>query len=196
MTRAPYRTDAMRHGLTRRDLFARFGAVALGMATAGCAPRALGRALYPESIALDDDTILRMLVAVVAVVIPEPDAALPVARRFADPALRFADFRGPLAADLMRRAAQRAGTDRFDRLPVAQRRAIVQDGLDGGAVSARLYGGAVFLARIVFFCGLWNERGACDYIGYRGAFTGDADLSWPEPERFLPAPTTADGNPA
>jgi len=185
--------------LTRRSALIRLGAITLGLTAVGCAPHTLvGRALYPESVALDADTVLRMLVAFAAVVLPEPDAAVPVVRRFADPSLRFTDYRAPLVADLMRRAQARNGTDRFDRLGEADRVAIVQDGLDGGAVCARLYGGAVFLTRIVYYCGLWNERGACAVIDYPGAyvFAGYEAVTWPHPERFLPAATTADGNPA
>jgi len=186
-------------GITRRTALGRLGAIALGVTATGCAPQTiLGRALYPEAVALDPDVVTRMLTAFVAVVIPEPATAGPIVRRFADPALRFADYRAALAADLMRHAQQRADTDRFDRLTVTDRLEIVQEGLDGGAVSARLYGGAVFLSRIVYFCGLWNERGACDFIGYQGAYTfaGYEALTWPEPDRFLPAAITADGNPA
>jgi len=186
-------------GISRRAAVGRLGAIALGVTATGCAPQLIvGRALYPESISLDPDTVTRMLAAFVAVVIPEPAAAGAVVHRFADPVLRFTDYRSALAADLMRRAQQCADTDRFDRLPAAQRAAIVQEGLDGGAVSAKLYGGAVFLARIVFYCGLWNERGACDFIGFEGAyaFSGYEAVTWPEPERFLPVAITADGNPA
>jgi len=186
-------------GISRRAALGRLGAIALGVTATGCAPKSiLGRALYPEAVALDPDAVTRMLTAFVAVVIPEPATAGPIVRRFADPALRFADYRAALAADLMRHAQQRADTDRFDRLTVTQRLEIVQEGLDGGAVSARLYGGAVFLSRIVYFCGLWNEQGACEFIGYPGAYTfaGYEALTWPEPDRFLPAAITADGNPA
>jgi len=193
------RSGSAPDGISRRAALARLGAIACGVAAAGCAPATIvGRALYPESVALDGDTVTRMLAGLVAVVIPEPAAAPAIVRRLADPVLRFADYRSALAADLMRRSLQRSGTDRFDRLSVAQRRVIVQDGIDGGAVSARLYVRVVFLARIVFFCGLWNERGACDFIGYEGAFVypGAEALTWPEPERFLPAAITADGNPA
>jgi len=183
--------------ISRREALTRLSAIALGIAAAGCAPAAIaGRALYPEAAALDDDAIARGLTAFVATVIPEPGVADAVARRFADPFLRFAPHRGEFVADLMRRADLLARTDRFDRLSADQRRTIVQAGLDGGAVTGRLYGGAVFLAQIVYYSGLWNERGDCAFIGYDGGFTGGSPVSYDDPEPFLPEAITADGNPA
>ena len=192
------RSVVMKAGMSRRAALVRLGVMTAGVAAAGCAPAAMaGRALYPEAVALDEDTVQRVLTAFAAVVIPEPDAAGAVVRCFAVPELRFAEFRDEFTADLMRRADQLARTDRFDRLPAEQRRAIVQSGIDGGTVSRRLYA-AVFLTQVVYYSGIWNEQGACPFIGYAGAyaFTGYDALTWPDPGRFFPVSLTTDGNPA
>ena len=185
-------------GMSRRVALERLGLITMGIAAAGCAPAAMAtRALYPEAVALDEDTVQRVLIAFVAVVIPEPEAAPAVVRCFADPALRFAPFRDEFTADLMRRSDRVAHTDRFDRLSAEQRRAIVQSGIDGGTVSRRLYA-AVFLTQVVYYSGIWNDEGSCPFIGYGGAyvFAGYGAITWPDPERFFPVSLTADGNPA
>ena len=185
-------------GMSRRAALAHLGLITMGAAAAGCAPAVMAtRALYPEAVALDEDTVQRVLIAFVAVVIPEPEAEPAVVRCFADPALRFAPFRDEFTADLMRRADRVAHTDRFDRLPAEQRCAIVQSGIDGGNVSRRLYA-AVFLTQVVYYSGIWNDEGACPSIGYHGAyvFQGYSAITHPDPASFLPVALTRDGNPA
>lgn len=191
------RSAVVTTGMSRRTALAHLGAITMGAAAVGCTPASLAtRALYPEAVALDEDTVQRVLTAFVAVVIPEPEAAAAVVRCFADPALRFAPFRDEFTADLMRRADRVAHTDRFDRLPAGQRRAIVQSGIDGGTVSRRLYA-AVFLTQVVYYSGIWNDDGACPFIGYGGAyvFAGYGAITWPDAEQFFPVSLTADGNP-
>ena len=185
-------------GISRRAALERLGIITMGIAAGACAPATMAtRALYPEAVALDEDTVQRVLIAFAAVVIPEPEAAAAVVRCFADPALRFAPFRDEFTADLMRRADRVAGTDRFDRLGAEQRRAIVQSGIDGGKVSRKLYA-AVFLTQAVYYSGIWNEDGSCPFIGYGGAyvFAGYSALTYPDPQRFFPVSLTTDGNPA
>lgn len=183
--------------MTRREALQRCGAALAAVAVSGCAPTFLARALYPEADALDSATIDRALVAFISTVIPGAENPVAIVRLFADPALRIAPYRAVLVADLTRRARALHARD-FEHLTEAQRTQVVRDGLEGGAVAGKLYTGAVFLAQVVFFSGLWHPRGECPLIGFEGAYRyqGPEALTYPDPENFLAAAITADGNPA
>jgi hypothetical protein len=183
--------------ITRREALRRGGAALLGMAATACAPSFLARSLYPESAVLDESTIDATLRSFVLTVLPGVEDAGAVARTFADPTLRFAPFRAALVADLTRRAIAR-GACGFARLDAAARQDVIREGLEGGAVAGRLYNGGVFLAQVAYFGGLWNEISACPAIGFEGpyVFRGVEAYTWPDPDRFLPASRTRDGNPS
>ena len=183
---------------SRREAIHRLGAMVLGLAAAGCTPNFLVHSLYPEAPGLDEATVARTLEAFIATVLPDADEPGRVAKLFVDPALRFAPYCPVLVADLHRRARESSGKARFDLLPGAERVDIVRRALAEGGSAARLYTGGIFLAQVAYYGGLWHERGACPSIGFEGpyVFAGFAALTYPEPERFLPAATTLDGNPA
>ena len=185
--------------VSRRAMLGRLGVVVLGAAAAtGCAPTFVINALYPEAGQLDDTTVARTLRAFVETVLP--DAAEPelVARLFAEPALKFADYRRAFVADLRRRSLELNGTEQYEVLAPGERRDVVKAGLDSGAISGRLYNGAVFLTQVVFYGGLWHPQGACPCIGFMGpyVFQGYAALTYPDPDTYLPGCLTSDGNPA
>jgi hypothetical protein len=187
-------------GMSRRAALGRLGAIGLGLAAAGCAsaPQALTGALYPDGVVLDEASVQGTLAAFVEAVIRDGEAAPAVTRLLADPALKFAPFRRGFAADLRRRASDLAGDERFERLPLEDRTRLIRAGLDDRGIRARLYNGAVFLTQIAYFAGLWHPRGECPAISFEGAYVyrGDAAVTWPHPEAYLPVALTADGNPS
>ena len=182
--------------VTRREMLARGGTALLGLAATACTPAVLTRALYPESAHLDPAAIDANLAALVTTVVPGAEEPARMARLFADPALKLAPFRGALVAELDRRAHAR-GECSFAHLSLDDRTAVLQDALASGGIAAKLANGAVFLVQAVYFSGLWNADGACPMIGFEGPyqFRGFEALTYPDPDTFLPAATTRDGNP-
>lgn len=185
--------------LSRRAALTRMGAALLGAAAAtGCAPTFVGRMLYPEADKLDDATVDRVLKDFVTAVLPGFEQPERIASLFADETLRFAPFRRAFAADLQRRAQRLVPAPSFDRLTSAQRLRVIEEGLESRGPSARLFHGAVLLVQVAWVAGLWNDHGACPAIGFDGAhqFRGYDEQRHPDCDAFLPAATTADGNPA
>jgi hypothetical protein len=184
-------------GISRRETLRRIGAAMLTMAATGCGRTFVARALYPEADALSGPEVDRVLQAFALTVVPGAEDPAAIARAFADPTLKLAPYRRVLVAELNRHAqGQRAAS--FDRLDETQRTALVQAGLASGGISGRVLNGAVFLAQVVYYGGLWNSASACPRIGFDGPYVdaGPASLSYPDAASYLPASLTTDGNPA
>lgn len=182
-------TGRTEQSLTRRQVLAVLagaGTIALG----GCAPLARFAVPRPRISELD-----RVLQSFVATVVPGSGDSPDLIRAFADPFYSFAEWRPWLGADLCRRAS-RCGQPSFDLLPPSQRTGIIAAGLTGDPVTQRVYTGAVFLAQISAYIPLYDERGPSPLLKYDGPhrFRGLAAVTYPNPERFLAASLTCDGN--
>ncbi len=181
--------------IARREALRRLGLVAAGLASA-CAPLRIVLHDYPAAFDGEEPS-QRVLRAFVLTVIPEADAHDPnLLRAFHDPALRFAPFRGFFVSDLCQRSAARTGVAAFERLNQAERLAVVQDGLAADATTQRLYNGAILVAQASYYGGIYDDKRGCALIDFEGAyqFRGLAAVTYPDPERFLSWPVTADGN--
>jgi len=182
-------------GLTRRDVLRRLGVLTAGLASA-CTPLRIVLHDYPS--AFDErDPAERVLRAFVLTVIPEAEVSDPnLARAFGDPDLHYAPYRGFFISDLCRRAEARTGEAAFERLSLAQRTAVVQDGLRADSTTARLYTGAILVAQASYYAGIYDDQRGCALIDFDGAyqFRGIEAITYPDPERFLSRPATPDGN--
>ncbi len=188
---------ATRSTVTRREVLKTIGAVVAGLGAAACAPLRVAFDQYPEAFRRDADRLERALRAFVTAVIPGASERDPnLTRAFSDRFYRFARFRHFFASDLCTRASMRYGTECFERLTRAERTRVIQDGLAAGGVTGRLYSGAVFLAQITYYAGVYDPERGCELIDFDGCFRGRDELSYPEPRRFLAASLTVDGNPA
>jgi hypothetical protein len=185
-------------GLTRRQAVGRIGAALGGLVAAACTPLRIALQAYPEEFAADDALVERTLRAFVLTVVPGAPDDDNVTRVFAAPFHPFGPHRGYFASDLCRRAAERTGRARFDRLPPAERIAVVQAGLDADPLTRRLYGGAILLAQIAVYGGIHDDKRGSPLIAFEGSrpFRGFDELTYPDPHRFLAPALTADGNPA
>jgi len=181
----------------RRAALGRLAAILVGAGTMGCTRAAILRAMYPEVGRLDEDGISRILTAFVATVVPESKAPERVERLFEDPSLPMAEFHQVLAADLSRRTRARAGHGSFDRLMLAERTAVIADGLAAGGTAGRLYNGGVLFTQVMVYAGLCSDDGSCSLIDFEGPFRfrGYAAQTYPDPEHFLARAVTSDGNP-
>jgi len=183
--------------ISRRQLLHQVGVIAAGLAAACTPVRVLVNA-YPEMF--DDDPALvdRVLGAFATTVIPGAPADDPeLTGAFTDADYPFAPFAAFFAADLDRRARARFGSS-FERLRPAARAAIVTEGLEADATSRRLYSGAIALAQIAFYAGIYDARKGCPLIGFEGGYHWHplAEITHPDPTRFLAEALTPDGNPA
>jgi hypothetical protein len=181
----------------RRAALQRLGAVALGLCTAGCSRAFVLRTIYPEAGELDPSAMDALLAAFVTTIVPEVDTPDRVVRLMHDPALPFAPFSGALAVDLARRTRTHVGHAAFDQLDLERRTAIVAAGLEGGGIPGRIYNGAALFTQAAVYGGLASADGSCAITGFDGRFRfrGFAEQTYPDPETFLPAPVSADGNP-
>jgi hypothetical protein len=183
--------------LSRRDALRHGGVLIAGLAAA-CTPLRIVLHDYPRRFETDEALRERVLRAFALTVIPEADRDAPdLTRAFGDPSYPFAAYRAFFASDLSRRGADRFGEPAFDRLTQAQRTAVIEDGLRGDATTRKLYTGAIYLLQISYYAGIYDALGGCPLIGFDGAYRyrGAAAITYPDPERFLGASRTVDGNP-
>ena len=181
--------------LTRRQLCAALFGVAAG-AMAGCAPVRIVLDDYPERFGKPYGPTDLVLHAFAVTVAPCQANVADPARALADPFFPFARFRSWLASDLCRRAGQFRGM-RFDQLDTSQRVHVITEGLQADAVTRKVYTGAVFLIQLAAYGAIYGDVDGAPGIRYDGTyrFQGLAAVTYPEPETFLPAALTADGNP-
>jgi len=185
----------MQHDISRRHLIQQLSLITAGLAAA-CTPVRVLINAYPQ--VFDDDPALvdRVLRAFVTTVIPAaPADDADLTRAFTDPDYPFAPYAAFFAADLARRGQGRYGTA-FERLTPEARTAVVGDGLAADATSRKLYSGAIALAQIAFYAGIYDARKGCALIGFEGAdhWHPLADITYPDPTRFLAGALTPDGN--
>lgn len=181
--------------LSRRAALRQLGVVVAGVAAA-CTPLRVVLHDYPRDFETDPALLDRVLRAFATTVIPEADPTAPtLVRAFSDPALPFAAYRAFFASDLSRRAVDRFG-EPFERLGLDRRTAVVSDGLSGDATTKKLYTGAIFLTQASYYAGIYDDAAGCPLIGFEGAyrFRGLDAFTYPDPDRFLAATATRDGN--
>lgn len=181
--------------MTRRRAVSVLAALA-GGALVGCTPLRLALRSYPARFERDPVVKDRVLRAFVDAVVPgcrpdDPD----LARALVDPELPFARYAAFLAADLCRLAESRHGAT-FPELTRSQRVAVVREGLRGDATARRLYDGAIFLAQLSCFAGIYDDERGCPLIEFEGTYRvrPRSELTYRSPERFLARPVTRSGN--
>lgn len=190
-------TDAPRPGdpLTRRAAVARLGLLAAAAALAGCTPLRIAFRAYPDRYDADGARVARVLRAFADTVVPgaDPDA---VGEVLSDPFYGLAPYLAYLAADLDRRADD-LGAPGFAEAGGPDRTALVRAATTSGdATTRKLYCGAVFLSQVAACGGSGDGDEARPRIGWEGRYRPRplSELTYPEPERFLAAALTPDGN--
>ena len=182
--------------IPRRHALRQLGLIAAGLAAA-CTPMRVLLSAYPQAFDDDDGLVDRVLRAFVTAVVPGAPADDPdLVRAHTDPAYPFAPYAAFFAADLSRRAARRFDGRAFERLEVQERTAVIAEGLAADATTRKLYNGAVALAQIAFYAGIYDPQKGCPAIGFEGGnhWHSLQDITYPDPERFLSRARTADGN--
>lgn len=181
----------------RREALGRLGLLAAGLA-AGCTPLRVVLKDYPETFETDDRLVDATLRAFVTAVIPgappdDPD----LVRAFHDRELsKLPEYRAFLAADLCRRSTRRYGVPRFGELGPEQRTRVIRDGIEADATTRRLYEGAIFLAQVSCYAGIYDDERGCPLIEWEGRYRPRplSQITYPNPEAFLARAATRDGN--
>lgn len=187
--------DGESRPMTRREALRGIGLLAAGLGL-GCTPARIVLRAYPKTF--DDKGLLvdRVLRAFVTTVIPgAPSDEANLVRAFYDEFYPFEPYTSFFASDLCRRADSRYGV-RFDLLSLERRTRIVQEGLKADGTTRRLYTGAIFLAQISFYSGIYDEERGCPFIDFDGRFELKPldQLTYSNPETYLADPVTDSGN--
>lgn len=189
-------TDLTR-GMSRRGAIRWLG---LGAATlaAGCTPMRILLRAYPEEFDANPARTERVLRAFVLAVVPGVPAADPhLTGAFYDRELSpLPKYRAFFAADLCARASRSYGTARFAELDPEARTAVIQDGLEADATTRRLYEGAILLAQVSVYAGIYDDEAGCPLIGFEGRYRPRpwSEITYPKPAAFLPYAATPNGN--
>lgn len=195
--RPPSRAETGGGAVTRREVLRWIGLAGAGLAAAACTPLRIGLHAWPEPFDAERGLSDRVLRAFVATVVPgvDPDEGDP-ARVYRDAYYDMARYRAFLASDLCRRSERLHGNPRFDRLPAQARADVIRDGLHADDTTRRLYTGAVYLAQVSIYAGIYDDERGCPLIDFEGRFHPRplAEFTYPTPGRFLAAGVTADGN--
>lgn len=193
------RTSNDRSVVTRRDALRLLGMLACGAAFAGCDTLRVAFRAYPREFDLRPDLSETVMKAFVSTIVPGAPIDDPnLARVYFDEDYPFAPYTAFLASDLCDRSAARFGVDHFDRLSEPERTQIVRIALREGGTTGRLYTGAVYLAQISFYAGIYDDEAGCELIDFPGRNHGPSEgrLSYPDPQSYLAPAATDGGSPA
>lgn len=180
--------------ISRRDVLRTLGLITAGMAVSACTPLRIITGAYPDEFKHGGDKVERVLRAFVLTVIPgAPADSRDLVRAYFDRDYPFARYAAFFASDLCDRACERFGHGRFWELEVGQRTQVVRDGLAADETTRKLYGGAIFLAQVSFYAGIYDDDSGCPLIDFPGRYRGDA-VSYDDAPRFLPDALTHTGN--
>jgi len=188
-------------GLFRKGMSRRFflGQISLAAATfaAGCTPVRILIKSYPKKFDKEDqlvDIILRAFVLTVIPGAPVDDENL--TRIYSDTFYPFHKYCGFFVSDLSDRSKNLFGNDKFDQLSLKQRTAVIEDGLGADGTTARLYRGAILMAQISFYGGIYDDAKGCPLIDFQGANAGfeEEEMYYPNSSAWLAQEITRNGN--
>jgi hypothetical protein len=180
--------------VSRREAIRYLGLIGAGMAAGACTPLRIVTHSYPDDFKHDVELVERALRAFVVTVIPgaAPDSPN-LTRAHLDRHYLFASYAAFFAADLSKRSGDRFGERAFDQLTIERRTVVIQDGLAGDATTRKLYQGAIYLAQVSFYGGIYDDDAGCPLIDFPGRYRG-VEVSYGDCHRFLPTTLTANGN--
>ncbi len=179
--------------ISRRDALRTFGLMTTGLALTACTPLRIVAGIYPADFKQHRDQVTRVLRAFMSTVIPGAPDSSDLVRVLSDRQYPFARYAAFFASDLCRRAGGACANERFWELEPQQRVRVINAGLAADATTRKLYGGAIFLAQLAFYGGIYDDDAGCPLIDFAGRYRGDP-ISYDGAARFLPATLTQSGN--
>lgn len=184
--------------LTRRRVLGAM-ALAIGGSLTGCSSLRIVLHSYPDAYDHDPELRSRLLTAFVRTVVPDATGDEPhLTRVFCDDFYPFHSYCGFFLSDLADTTRYLVGHDDFARLELTDRTAVVERGLQKGGSTGRLYTGAVFMAQLSFYAGIYDDERGCPLIEFGGANGGRRPNTMVRAEiaGHLAPTLTTDGNPA
>lgn len=181
------------HSFTRRELLKGLSIAAL-VGLASCTPVKYILDPKPKRYR-DSKTLDRTLRAFVTAVIPGAPLDEPnLVRIYTDDYYPFAEYAAFFANDLDSKATNNYNCE-FASLTIAERTTIIKQGLQGDATTSRLYHGAIYMAKVSFFAGIYDAQKGCPMIEFNGAssFT-EGEMYYENPQQYFAYEITTDGN--
>jgi hypothetical protein len=154
--------------------------------------------IYPRQFRKDVELQDRVLTGFVLTVIPGADARDPdLVRMYHDTDYPFYPYTGFLVHDLVRRSLQMFGTIAFERLNNEKRTALLQDALSSDDTTSRLYRGAMLMAQVSYYAGIYDPDKGCSLIDFPGRNAGFSvsQITCEHTSTAFGAELTIDGNP-
>lgn len=168
-----------------------------GVVIAGCSPIRILLKDYPKKFDRNaelKDTTLRAFVATVIPGARDDDPNL--ARIYTDDYYPFHSYCAFFVSDLSRRSAELYGSERFDLLSRDQRTHVIDNGLQADATITRLYEGAILMAQVSFYGGIYDDDEGCPLIDFHGTNSGFTaeEMCYPDSSLHLAREETNGGN--
>jgi hypothetical protein len=154
--------------------------------------------LYPRRYREDGWLVDRTLRSFVITIIPGASFDDPhLIKMYLDAYYPFSPFTGFFVYDLIRRSRKISGQAEFQRLSPAERTRVVENALSGDETISRLYQGAILMAQVSFYGGIYDPDGRCPLIDLPGRNRGypQEAVLHPDAEQYLALESTDDGNP-
>ncbi len=176
------------------------GALRAASFTPGSVISAVRMLLYLYPAKFRRDTVLQehTLRAFVVTVIPGAEREDPdLVRMYYDTDYPFYPYTGYLVFDIETRTARRHPGTSFGELPPGERTAILSEALASDDTTSRLFKGAMLMAQVSYFAGIYDPGKGCPLIEFPGRNAGftPEEISLPDAGDYLGEPATADGNP-
>ena len=158
--------------ISRLDFLKQFSFL-LATACVGCSPLKIFLGAYPDKFnersSAGDDILRAFVTTVIPGASPDDENLI---RAFYDRFYPFHDYTGFFVYDLNRRSKSLFRTGDFQSLSPDRRTKVIQDGLNADAAVRKLYSGAIFLAQVSFYGGIYDDDRGCPLIGFEGSNSG------------------------
>jgi hypothetical protein len=154
--------------------------------------------LYPRQYRADVTLQDRTLRAFVCAVIPGADEHSPdLVRMYHDSDYPFFPYVGFLVHDLTRRSERLFDRAAFDELDGLRRASVIEYALASDGTTTRLYRGAILMAQVSYYAGIYDPEHGCSLIDFPGRNHGFSanELTYPDAAKYLGVELTTDGNP-
>ncbi|HXX63848.1 MAG TPA: hypothetical protein VEO56_08630 [Bacteroidota bacterium] len=154
--------------------------------------------LYPRRYSTDRTLADQVLRAFVLTVIPGADHDDPdLVRMYFDRDYPFYPYTAFLVFDLVRRSKRICAGSTFAELGREERTLVIEKALAANDTVARLYRGAMLMAQVSYYAGIYDPEKGCPLIDFPGMNAGFSrqEISYPNPAQYLPHQMSLDGNP-
>jgi hypothetical protein len=184
---------ATQSDITRRQAIGLLcGAAAAGFTA--CAPMRIALRQAPAEFKHNRNRVDAVLRMFVATVIPGADVEDDnLARIYTDDTYPFAPYAATFVADLQTRAQRISNGLGFEQMELAARTQVIQEGLNADFATRKLYTGAVFIAQVSYYAGIYTDNG-CSMIQFDGHFVPGHEITYRNTQRFATRALTRDGN--